>query len=93
VTPSVMASSDAHLAADAVLMALEALQVRKPDALGHVVALVYADLSAAPTADRAGLLAAEAMAGHLELGLLLLTRLVELTGQQPDQLLRDALRE
>jgi hypothetical protein len=87
-----MASADAHLAADAVLMALEAVQTGSPGALGQVVALVYDELSAAAGA-RAGLLAGEAMAGHLELELLLLTRLAELTGQQPDQLLRDALRE
>jgi hypothetical protein len=47
----------------------------------------------AQTVHEAGRLAGIELGGHVELALLLMTPLVEVDGEQPDRLLRDALAD
>lgn len=93
-----MASEGAATASDAVLMALTATMEGAADGLVQAVVSCYPHLAegyegmtAAEALEESGRRAGVTIAGHIELELLLLTRLVQLTGQPPDALLRDAL--
>lgn len=72
-------------------MALSGTIEGKPEAMVAAISNSYGSLADATSIQEAGREAGRALAGHIELALIFLTRLVETTGRPPDALLREAL--